>query len=225
MDVEAREAGLNPRYALIALDMDMTLVPLETIDALARAQGCGPEVARITARAMAGEMDFRRALARRVALLKGMEARRVERLAEGLRPRRGAAEAVRGFRRRGLSVAIVTGGFHQIAGPLARRLGIRDVVANTLEVRNGRLTGRVRGPIQAPAAKARALRDLARKAGTDLSRTIAVGDGANDIPMLRAAGFSIAFGPNSKVARVARARIPDRSFRRLAPMVRRVCHG
>ncbi len=223
MDVKAREAGLSPRFSLIALDMDMTLVPLETLDALARAHDCGPEVARITALAMAGRMDFRRALARRVALLKGMEAREVDRLAARLRPRRGAAGAVREFRRRGLSVAIITGGFHQIAGPLARRLSIRDVVANTLEVRDGRLTGRVTGPLQTPEAKARALRDLARKARTDLAHAIAVGDGANDIPMLRAAGFSIAFGRNPRVARAARARVPDRSFRRLVAAVRGAC--
>jgi phosphoserine phosphatase len=225
MDVKAREAGLSPRYSLIALDMDMTLVPVETLVVLARARGCGPEVARITARAMAGEIDFRRALARRVALLRGMEAREVARLARGLRPRPGAADAVREFRRRGLSVALVTGGFHEVADPVARRLGITDVAANTLEVRKGRLTGRVRGSVQTPGAKARALRDLARRTGTDLARTIAVGDGANDVPMLRAAGLSIAFGRNPKVARVARAGVPDRSFRRLATVVRRACDG
>lgn len=223
MAIQAGEVGLNRRYNLIVLDMDMTLIPVETIDALARAHGCGPEVARITARAMAGEMDFRRALARRVALLGGMEAREVKRLAARLRPRRGAAGAVREFRRRGLSVALVTGGFHQIADPQARRLSIRDVVANTLEVRDGRLTGRVRGPVQTPGAKARALRDLARRAGTVPARAIAVGDGANDIPMLRAAGYSIAFGRNPRVGSVADARIPDRSFRRLAAAVRRAC--
>lgn len=225
MDVKAREAGLSRRFDLIVLDMDMTLVPVETIDLLAREHGCGAEVARITVRAMAGEVEFRRALAQRVALLEGMEAREVARLASRLRPRRGAAEAIRGFQRRGLSVAVVTGGFHQIADPLARRLGIRDVVANTLEVRRGRLTGRVRGPIQTPAAKARALRSLARAAGTVPARTIAVGDGANDIAMLRAAGHSIAFGPNPKVARVAHARVPDRSFRCLAAKIRRLCDG
>lgn len=222
MDVETREAGLTRRYSLIALDMDMTLVPVETLDALARVHGCGPEVARITARAMAGEMDFGRALARRVALLRGMEAREVQRVARGLRPRRGAAEAVREFRRRGLSVALVSGGFRQIADPLAHRLGIGEVVANTLEVRDGHLTGRVRGPILTAGAKVRALRALARRAGTGLSGTIAVGDGANDIPMLRAAGFSIAFGRNPKVGSAARARIPDRSFSRLTSLVQGV---
>lgn len=217
---DARAAN---HFVLIALDMDMTLVPVETIDELARLHGCHREVSRITAQAMAGRVPFQKALVRRAALLKGMEVRQVERFAARLSPRAGAAAAVREFHRRGLTVALVTGGFHRVADPLARRLGIDRVVANFLEARGGRLTGRVHGPVQSPRAKADALRRLARALGAGPDRAIAVGDGANDASMLRAAGFSIVLGRNPRLGSVADARIPDRSLRRLADRVGEVC--
>jgi len=213
IDVALRPVGLRP--ALVAFDGDGTLLEGETIDELGREAGCGDRIATVTARAMAGEIDFAEALRERVQLLRGLPDAALNRVASGLRLQRGAEEMVVALRAAGLRLAIFSGGFHFLLDPLAARWGFDRVVANRLGRTGAGLTGELEGQIIDAAAKAKALRDLARECGVDPGQTVAVGDGANDLPLLRASGFAVGIAPKPVLLPVLDAVIASRDLRAL----------
>ena len=185
------------------MDVDSTLITAEVIDLLAARAGSADEVAAITDRAMHGELDFATSLHERVATLAGLPAGALDEVRESLVLTAGARELVVGLAERGWPLGLVSGGFGEVVGPLAASLGIERWEANGLEVVDGRLTGRVRGPVVDRAAKAAALRRWADELRVPLSHAVAIGDGANDLEMLAEAGLGIAF--NAKPAVRARA--------------------
>jgi len=181
-------------YRLAVMDMDSTLITIECIDEIADMQGIKPAVAAITEAAMRGEIDFAQALRRRVALLKGLPVAALQRVYdERLRPSPGAESMLAAFRAAGLATLLVSGGFTFFTSRLAERLALDDARANVLGVENGFLTGDVIGAIVDGEAKRRALFDTCGRLGARPDQAIAIGDGANDLPMMRAAGVSIAY--------------------------------
>lgn len=203
-DIAVERAGLHRRSKrLVVLDVDQTLVQGEVIEMLAERAGCAEQVAKVTAAAMAGDLDFADALRARVALLEGLDATVCDEVLAGLQLTPGARTLVRTLKRLGYLCGVVSGGFTQIIDPLATALGLDYAAANTLEVKGGRLTGGLVGPIIDRAGKATALRSFAAEAGVPLSQTVAVGDGANDIDMLTCAGLGIAFNAKPALAQVA----------------------
>ncbi|WP_114591475.1 phosphoserine phosphatase SerB [Euzebya pacifica] len=194
VDVAVQRAGLHRRAKrLIVFDVDSTLVDGEVIELLAAHAGCADQVAEITSRAMAGELDFEQSLRQRVALLEGIDESALAHVRQHLRLMPGARTVLRTLSRLGYVTAMVSGGFTQVTDDLAVELGVDHSHANTLEVIDGRLTGRLVGPIVDRAAKAEHLQRIAVEAGIPLSQTVAVGDGANDLDMLGVAGLGIAF--------------------------------
>jgi phosphoserine phosphatase len=194
VDVAVQRAGLYRRaMRLIVMDVDSTLIQDEVIDLLAARAGCAAQVARVTESAMHGELDFAASLRERVALLKGLDADVLDEVRAGLRLTPGARTLIRTLKRLGYRCGIVSGGFTAVIQPLADELGIDYVAANTLEVIAGKLTGQVIEPIIDREGKTEALRSFARQAGVPLSQTVAVGDGANDLGMIGAAGLGVAF--------------------------------
>src|SRR5713226_1984318 len=194
IDVAVQRGGLHRRaLRLIVMDVDSTLIQDEVIDLLAARAGCADEVAKVTAAAMRGELDFAASLRERVSLLAGLEARVLDDVRAELRLTAGARTLISTLAGLGYKSGIVSGGFVQVIGPLAAELGIGYVAANELEISAGKLTGRLCGPVIDRAAKAEALRRFAADAGVPLSQTVAVGDGANDLDMIAAAGLGVAF--------------------------------
>jgi phosphoserine phosphatase len=175
------------------MDVDSTLVQGEVIDLLAERAGCADEVAKVTAAAMRGEIDFTASLRERVLLLAGLPEPVLGEVRAGLRLTAGARTLIGTLGGLGYKAGIVSGGFVQVIGPLAAELGIDYVAANELEIAAGKLTGRLSGPVIDRAGKAEALRRFAAAAGVPLSQTVAVGDGANDLDMIAAAGLGVAF--------------------------------
>lgn len=178
---------------LVAFDMDSTLIEAEVIDELAAAAGVGEQVATITEQAMRGEIEFAESFRRRVALLKGLDASVLESIAHELRLTEGAERLVSTLKQLGYKTAILSGGFTYFGEFLQRKLGIDYVYANELSIVDGRVTGEVTGRIVDGARKAELLQELADREGINLEQVIAVGDGANDLPMLSIAGLGIAF--------------------------------
>ncbi len=194
VDVAVQRGGLHRRaMRLIVMDVDSTLVQGEVIELLAKRAGCAERVADVTGSAMRGELDFASALHQRVALLEGLDASVLAEVREELRLTPGARTLIRTLKRLGYRCGIVSGGFAQITDALVERLGIDYSAANRLEIADGKLTGRLAGPIIDRAGKARVLAQFARQAGVPLSQTVAVGDGANDLDMITAAGLGVAF--------------------------------
>ena len=182
------------RVRLVAMDMDSTLISIECIDEIADMQGIKPEIAAITASAMRGEIDFRESLTRRVALLAGLDTAALARVYdERLRLSPGAERMLAGFARVGAKTLLVSGGFTFFTERLKTRLGLDHAVASTLEIAGGRLTGRISGEIVDGQAKAAAFAHLGRELKGDDGLIVAIGDGANDLPMLRLADVSIAY--------------------------------
>ncbi|WP_210395870.1 phosphoserine phosphatase SerB [Motiliproteus sediminis] len=178
---------------LVVFDMDSTLIEAEVIDELAKEAGVGEQVAAITEEAMQGKIDFTESFKRRVALLKGLDDSVLERIAKRLPMTEGAEELVSNLKALGFKTAILSGGFTYFGEHLKNKLGFDYVYANELEVEDGKVTGRVTGTVVDGKRKAELLREIAAREGVRLEQTIAVGDGANDLPMLSIAGLGIAF--------------------------------
>jgi len=196
------------RKRLLVADMDSTLIGQECLDELAAFAGLGDRVAAITERAMRGEIAFAPALRERVALLAGLAETVIGEVLKGrIRLNPGARMAVRTMRANGGYVVIVSGGFRQFTRAIRERLGADEDRANTLQIESGRLTGKVVEPILGQDAKLAALKEIAAAKGLELDDTLAVGDGANDLAMLEAAGLGIAYRAKPKVAARAQARI------------------
>ncbi len=206
LDLAVQPYGLLRRgMRLCAMDMDSTLVQVEVIDELARLHGVGDAVARITADAMAGELDYEASLRRRVSLLEGLDAASVQAVADRLPLTEGAEVLVSTLQHLGYRTAVISGGFDVAARRVQERLGLDHAHSNTLEVADGVLTGRVLEPIVTPERKVALLAQIATDEGIDLSQTIAIGDGANDRLMIEAAGLGIAFHAKAKLRRAADA--------------------
>lgn len=192
---------------LVCFDMDSTLIQAEVIDELAKEAGAGEQVAAITEAAMRGELDFKQSLRKRLALLEGLDAVVLEKVYQRLPLTEGAERLITNLKRVGYTIAILSGGFTYFGERLRERLGFDYVFANELEIIDGKLTGRALGDIVDAEKKAELLQKLAEEEGISLQQVIAVGDGANDLPMLNLAGLGIAFHAKPKVKRGARQAI------------------
>lgn len=198
-----REGVFRRSKRMVVMDMDSTLIQIEIIDELARAHGVRDQVAAVTEQAMAGEMDYDESLRRRLALLEGLDISVLKRLSAELPLTEGAENLMRALKRLGYRTAVISGGFSIAAESLKAQLGIDYAYSNTLEVREGRLTGRVVGAIVNAKRKAELLDTIAQSEGILLDQVIAVGDGANDLLMLEKAGLGIAFRAKPKLRAAA----------------------
>jgi phosphoserine phosphatase len=207
LDIVVQPMGDRTKKMLIA-DMDSTMITVECIDELADYAGLKPQIAAITERAMRGELDFRAALTERVGLLGGMaESVLAECRMERVRLTRGARTLVQTMKAHGAHSVLVSGGFLPFAAPVAEAVGFDKVIANDLEIAGGKLTGTVREPIVDAGTKLETLQAEAARLGLPLAQTLAVGDGANDIPMIAAAGLGIGYHPHPAAAEAADAAI------------------
>ncbi|MGA1145736.1 MAG: phosphoserine phosphatase SerB [Candidatus Nanopelagicales bacterium] len=211
VDIAVQETGLESRgQYLVVLDVDSTVIQDEVIDLLAAEAGQQEAVAAVTERAMAGEIDFSESLHQRVALLAGLPETILPVVRDRIQLTPGARTLCRTLNRLGYRIALVSGGFMQVVAPIAKELGVAELRANTLEIEGGRLTGRVVGEVIDRPGKRKVLEDLAIRFGIPRRRTVAIGDGANDIDMLEAAGLGIAFNakPIAKAAADASVSVP-----------------
>lgn len=206
VDVAVAEAGLHRRaQRLVVMDVDSTVIQDEVIELFAAHAGpdAQDKVAEVTAAAMRGELDFEQSLHARVALLAGLDESVVDKVRAEVRLTAGARTLIRTLKRLGYQVGVVSGGFTQVTDDLKERLGLDFAAANTLEIIDGKLTGRVTGEVVDRAGKARLLRRFAAQAGVPLGQTVAIGDGANDLDMLNAAGLGVAFNAKPMVRQAA----------------------
>jgi phosphoserine phosphatase len=204
---------------LFQLDVDSTFIQQEAIELLAAKAGALDEVTRITAAAMRGELDFAQSLIARVALLQGLSEEVIMQVQREITLTDGAAELVAALHQNGHFVSLVSGGFTNILQPIVDDMKIDFYRANTLEIIDGLLTGKVIGPIVDRAAKADALREFALVCGVDLTNTVAIGDGANDLDMMEIAGISIAFNAKPIVEAAADYSIKEPSLRSVALLI------
>jgi phosphoserine phosphatase len=204
---------------LVQLDVDSTFIEQEAIELLATKAGVLDEVARITEAAMRGELDFAQSLIARVALLRGLSEDAIGQVQKEIRLTDGAAELVSLLHEKGHCVSLVSGGFINILQPIVNELKIDFYKANTLEVIDGKLTGKVVGAIVDRAAKAEALKDFAQQCSVDLVNTVAIGDGANDLDMMQVAGISIAFNAKPIVEAAADYSIKEPSLRSVPSLI------
>jgi phosphoserine phosphatase len=204
---------------LVVLDVDSTLIEDEVIELLADAAGSREAVAEVTFRAMNGELDFAESLRERVATLAGLPESVFAEVGARVTVTRGVPEMIAAVQAAGGKVAVVSGGFHEIIDPLAERLGLDHWRANRLEVADGMLTGRVIPPIVDAAAKAEALQEWADAAGIPIAQALAVGDGANDLPMMALAGLSVGFDAKAPVRDVADVLLDARDLSMLLPLM------
>jgi phosphoserine phosphatase len=208
VDLAVQPAGLVRRgKRLVVFDVDSTLVQGEVVDELAERAGVGEQVAQVTAAAMRGELEFAASLRARVELLAGLPVSALDDVRARMTLMPGARTLLRTLRRMGCSIGLVSGGFTHIVEPLAADLGLDFAAANVLEIEDGRLTGRLLGPIVDRAGKAEALRRFAAEAGVPLPQTVAVGDGANDLDMIAVAGLGVAFNAKPAVRAAAAASV------------------
>ncbi len=208
VDIAVQRGGAMKRgQLLVVMDVDSTLIQDEVIDLLARAAGVEAQVAAITESAMRGELDFTESLTRRVSALAGLPASVIDDVRQQVRLSPGARTLCRTLRNFGFRVCLVSGGFDAVIRPIAEELGIDELRANHLEIVDGHLTGRVMGEIVDRAGKRRALEEFAARYAIPMSRTVAIGDGANDLDMLAAAGLGVAFNAKPAVRSVAHAAV------------------
>lgn len=203
------------------MDVDSTLIMEEGIDLLGEEAGLGPQVAAITERAMRGELDFEEALRERVALLKGLPVTVFDRIMEKIHFTPGAVELVQELKSRGFKIAVVSGGFHETVDRLADELNLDYVRANRLESVDGVLTGKVLGEIVTKDTKKACLETWAAENHLDMSSTIAMGDGANDLPMIQTAGIGVAFCAKPVVQESAPYRINEKNLYKLIEILDR----
>lgn len=204
---------------LVVLDADSTLIHDEVIELLAEEAGARAEVTEITERAMRGELDFAQSLRERVRALAGLPVSVFERVGQRIRVTDGVPELVAGVQAVGGRVGVVSGGFHELLDPLGARLGLDHWRANRLAVHGGVLTGEVEGPIVDAAAKAEALHEWALAADVPLRRTLAIGDGANDLLMMAEAGLSIAFNAKPRVRAEADLVVDRQDLSQILPLL------
>ena len=205
---------------LVQLDVDSTFIQQEAIELLAAKAGVLEEVARVTQAAMRGELDFSESLIARVALLKGLSEDSITQVQSEITLTDGAVELVELLHSKGHCISLVSGGFTNILQPLVDQLKIDFYRANTLEIVDGRLTGKVLGSIVDRAAKAQALKEFAQACSVELSNTVAIGDGANDLDMMALAGISIAFNAKPIVQAAADYSITEPSLRSVASLIK-----
>ena len=210
--------GVN---GLIVMDIDSTLINEEVIDLLGEEAGVGEKVAQITERAMRGELDFRQALAERVGLLAGLDGEVFERTFARVTFTPGALELVEEAHGRGWKVGVVSGGFHEVADRIVAAAGIDYCLANRLEVEGGKLTGRLASEVVTKERKLESLEAWATELGLCREQTVAMGDGANDIPMILAAGTGIAFCAKPKTRDAAPFHIDERDLMLAWPIIDR----
>ncbi|UCR89684.1 phosphoserine phosphatase SerB [Mycetocola spongiae] len=210
----------SPARFLVVLDVDSTLIKNEAIELLAARAGSLEHVAAVTERAMRGELDFAQSLRERVATLGGLDAGAFDAVRSQIELSDGAREMIAGVRAAGGRIAVVSGGFHELLDPLAESLGLDRWRANRLgRAADGSLTGSVEGPIIDAEAKAVALREWAAEFSLPLERTVAVGDGANDLKMMEIAGLSVAFDAKPAVRERAKLVIGSRNLADLLPLL------
>ncbi len=196
----------------MVMDVDSTLIQQEVIELLADYAGVMPEVKTITEQAMSGELDFKQSLERRVGLLEGLSDEIFQWLKPQIELTPGVQELIAAGHGLGGKIGAVSGGFSQVLEPLANEIGLDYWMANSLEVLDGKLTGCLVGPVIDAEAKATALRSWATESGISIEKTIAIGDGANDIPMLKCAGYAVAFRPKPILKQCADLVIEENSL-------------
>jgi len=207
-----RENLFRKSKRLVVMDMDSTLIQVEVIDELAACAGIGDKVRSITERAMNGEMDFSQSLRERVALLEGLDEKALDEVYRSLPLTSGAESLIKILKRLGYKTAIISGGFDYFTDRLKEHLGLDYAFSNRLEIKDGKLTGRVVGDIIDGARKAAILEEIAKGEGFLLDQVIAIGDGANDLPMLGRAGLGIAFNAKKTVREAANYSISQKSL-------------
>ena len=204
---------------IFLLDVDSTLINEEVIDLLAAQAGVSKEVSQITSSAMAGELDFSESLVKRVSLLAGLSITAIAHVQKKITLTNGAADLITALQSRGDIVAVVSGGFTEIISPLLATLKISRFKANSLEIIEGQLTGKVNGEIVDRRAKAEFLKELVALSGIPLSDTVAIGDGANDIDMIQSAGIGVAFCAKPALVNVADRVINTRDLREVLKVI------
>lgn len=209
---------------LLVMDVDSTLVREEVIDLLGEEAGLGQKIAAITARAMNGQLDFQEALEERVALLKGLPETIFSTILNQIHFNQGAKELVEELHRRHYKVGLVSGGFHETVDHLAKMIGIDYVKANRLEIKNGILTGRLIGDIVTKDVKVAKLQEWAKKNNLSMAQTVAMGDGANDLPMIKRAGIGIAFNAKEIVRQEAPYHIEQPDLYQVIKLIDEVNH-
>ena len=207
---------------LVVMDVDSTVIEQEVIEMLAAHAGVESDVKEITEAAMHGVLDFESSLRARVALLRGLPVSALDDVARDVQLTYGASELCETLHLAGHHVALVSGGFDVIVDRIAAELGVRYTLANRLEIVGGVLTGEIEGSVVDRAAKADALRNFAHELGIPMNRTIAVGDGANDIDMVEAAAIGVAFAAKPALQAVADVVLQDRDLRAVLPLVDRL---
>jgi phosphoserine phosphatase len=195
--------GMRSAKRLVMLDMDSTLIVQEVIDLLAAKAGVAEEVSAITQKAMAGEMDFAQSLQARVSLLTGLNESMLSEVRSEITLTQGAEKLIQTLHLKGHKVGVVSGGFIDVIEPILKELKIDFYRANKLQILNGKLTGKLEGEIIDRAAKLKALVEFAKNEGVQMSQTVAIGDGANDLDMIESAGLGVAFNAKPKVAAAA----------------------
>jgi phosphoserine phosphatase len=213
IDLAVEPGGLQRKSKrIVMLDMDSTLIEQEVINLLGQSAGQSNEIAQITEKAMAGDLDFKSALIKRVALLKGLDQESLHRVRDQVTLTKGAKKLIEELHHQGHKVGVVSGGFIEVIEPILKSLKVDFYRANKLKIEKGVLTGDIDGPIIDSHAKRIALEDFATQEGISLEQTVAIGDGANDLEMIKAAGLGIAFNAKPKVAAAADTTISNQDL-------------